>query len=267
MSLTQLRSGGGPFEGETEKDDVGAYYDVHRMFTEARRGVLSGQLAFLLIGRGRCNDLMIEDRKRVSIEASKVHAALTCDNTFNVSVMDVASTNGTFVNGARLLPYVPRALRDGDVIRFGREFIVDDGFQCINPLSFLWSARDPPPARARARPRTETFTRDTLMEHLMCPACADVLVSARVLACGHATCHACLVAWFTPTRRTCPLCRTEHPAGVRPAPCHTLDALADACMATNASVTERSMYERRVAHAKIADVIRARCEQVGAAKD
>jgi hypothetical protein len=260
MSLTQL---------QTDPDEAAgnAFYDVRRHFENARRDMRTSQLSFLLMGRGRSNDLLVEDRKRVNLEVSKVHAALTCDANFEASIMDVSSTNGTFVNGARLLPYVPRPLRDGDVVRFGREIIEEDGFTIANPLAFLWSATDPPAARPRARPRAEAVTRETALEHLACPMCAEPMVSARVLACSHASCHACLAAWFTPTRRTCPVCRAEQPAGVRPVPCHVIDVLVGEFMSAGGSVAERAAYARRVAHAKIAEEIRERCARIGAAKE
>lgn len=37
-----------------------------------------------------------------------------------LTLIDLASTNGTFLNGQRLLPKQPRVLRDGDEIRVGR---------------------------------------------------------------------------------------------------------------------------------------------------
>ena len=46
------------------------------------------------------------------------HASLTCNNG-QVSVSDMKSTNGTYVNGRRLDPNVPTPLNDGDKIRFG----------------------------------------------------------------------------------------------------------------------------------------------------
>jgi hypothetical protein len=260
MSLTQLLS-------DPDEEVGSAFYDVRLHFENARQSTLTSQLAFLLLGRGRSNDMLIEDHKRVNLEVSKVHAALTCDANFEVSIMDVSSTNGTFVNTVRLLPYVPRPLRDGDVIRFGREAIEDDGFTTMNPLCFLWSSKDPPITRPRVRPRAETVTRESALEHLACPMCTEPTLSARVLACGHASCHACLAAWFTPARRTCAVCRAEQPPGIRPVPCHVIDALVGAYMGAGGSVAERAAYERRVAHAKIAEAVRLRCDRIGAAKE
>lgn len=37
-----------------------------------------------------------------------------------LTLVDLQSTNGTFLNGQRLLPHQPRVLRDGDEVRMGR---------------------------------------------------------------------------------------------------------------------------------------------------
>ncbi|MCZ7539083.1 MAG: FHA domain-containing protein [Anaerolineae bacterium] len=37
-----------------------------------------------------------------------------------LTLVDLDSTNGTFLNGQRLIPHQPRVLRDGDEIRMGR---------------------------------------------------------------------------------------------------------------------------------------------------
>ncbi len=50
------------------------------------------------------------------------HASISCNNG-SVSVNDMKSTNGTYVNGRRIDPNVPTPLNDGDKIRFG-------GFTC-----------------------------------------------------------------------------------------------------------------------------------------
>jgi len=49
---------------------------------------------------------------------SRQHAALrrSGDNLF---IIDLDSTNGTYLNNDRLIPYQPRMLHDGDVLRFG----------------------------------------------------------------------------------------------------------------------------------------------------
>jgi pSer/pThr/pTyr-binding forkhead associated (FHA) protein len=49
---------------------------------------------------------------------SRRHAALY-RNSQVVTLVDLKSTNGTFINGTRLIPYQPRLLREGDEVRFG----------------------------------------------------------------------------------------------------------------------------------------------------
>ncbi len=65
----------------------------------------------LFIGRDLSNDIVINDP-----EISRRHARLFMQgNTF--ALEDLGSTNGTFVNGQRLMG--PNVLRPGDVITFG----------------------------------------------------------------------------------------------------------------------------------------------------
>ena len=50
---------------------------------------------------------------------SRQHAALEI-NEDTLMLLDVGSSNGTFLNGQRLLPNQPRVLRDGDEVRLGK---------------------------------------------------------------------------------------------------------------------------------------------------
>lgn len=50
---------------------------------------------------------------------SRRHAAVGFTSGTQVSVLDLGATHGTFLNGERLPPHVPRPLRDGDVLTFG----------------------------------------------------------------------------------------------------------------------------------------------------
>ena len=46
------------------------------------------------------------------------HATITCNDGV-LSVSDMKSTNGTYVNGQRIDPNMPKPVVDGDKIRFG----------------------------------------------------------------------------------------------------------------------------------------------------
>lgn len=52
-------------------------------------------------------------------ELSKEHLGLTQNNKGIVSVIDLASTNGTVVNGKELPPRTPRVLEVGEVVLAG----------------------------------------------------------------------------------------------------------------------------------------------------
>lgn len=50
---------------------------------------------------------------------SRIHAAIV-RNDDTLTLMDMGSSNGTHLNGQRLLPEQPRVLRDGDELRLGK---------------------------------------------------------------------------------------------------------------------------------------------------
>ena len=98
---------------------------------------LEGDL--ITIGRDATNSIQINDA-----EISRRHARLQFQGGKYV-IDDAGSTNGTHVNGQRILsPYV---LRAGDVVSFGEGIVL--GFDAVNfdPGATLASAR-PPAARA-----------------------------------------------------------------------------------------------------------------------
>ena len=66
------------------------------------------------VGRSRENDIMLATDNQVS----RYHATITWDG-YNCTIIDLVSSNGTFINGERLDPKVPRLLRDGDRVEFG----------------------------------------------------------------------------------------------------------------------------------------------------
>jgi hypothetical protein len=78
----------------------------------------------ILIGRGDIEsnnkpdvDLMMHSGREKGV--SRSHAALYRDDSL-FSIMDLNSTNGTYLNGVRLLPDHHHYLRDGDEICLGK---------------------------------------------------------------------------------------------------------------------------------------------------
>jgi pSer/pThr/pTyr-binding forkhead associated (FHA) protein len=68
------------------------------------------------IGRGTTNTVILQ-----SATVSRQHAKIKEENG-EFKVYDLASANGTFINGNKVLD--PVALKDGDVVRFGEaEFL------------------------------------------------------------------------------------------------------------------------------------------------
>jgi hypothetical protein len=67
----------------------------------------------LQIGRLPDNQLVVID-----VKASSHHAEIRPDAKF-YALVDLGSTNGTFVNEQRLIPHTPRTLNTGDSIRIG----------------------------------------------------------------------------------------------------------------------------------------------------
>ena len=65
------------------------------------------------VGRDRDNDIHVNREK-----ISRVHAEIRISPE-SVQLVDLNSTNGTYVNDVRLSPNEPTSLQDGDIIRFG----------------------------------------------------------------------------------------------------------------------------------------------------
>jgi pSer/pThr/pTyr-binding forkhead associated (FHA) protein/Fe-S-cluster-containing hydrogenase component 2/CRP-like cAMP-binding protein len=85
----------------------------------ATRGPLAGQVFPLAsdstLGRGDAATLRIDD-----LLLSAVHVRFEAQRDGGLSVKDLGSTNGSLLNGERLLPDAPRALRGGDRVAVGR---------------------------------------------------------------------------------------------------------------------------------------------------
>lgn len=66
------------------------------------------------VGRGSDNDLYLNHPS-----VSKVHAALVLNREGTLLVSDTGSTNGTYINGRRMVYGEARQIEDGDVVGFG----------------------------------------------------------------------------------------------------------------------------------------------------
>jgi hypothetical protein len=69
--------------------------------------------ASITLGRGAQNDVALEDDDFASIRHARIEPRRD-----GVWIEDIGSTNGTFVNGARLSK--PRRLKSGDIVRIGQ---------------------------------------------------------------------------------------------------------------------------------------------------
>jgi hypothetical protein len=95
----------------------------------------------IMMGRDVTNDIVIGDA-----EMSRQHARLTRTPGGYV-VEDLGSTNGTFVNGERLM--APRVLNPGDLVGMGETVTMT--FDAVSPESAATVAR-PPAGPAKAVP-------------------------------------------------------------------------------------------------------------------
>lgn len=78
----------------------------------------------ILIGRSDVGSIIIPDLDLASFGGaeqgvSRRHAMIRRGED-TLTLVDLESTNGTHLNGQRLIPNQPRVLRDGDEIRMGR---------------------------------------------------------------------------------------------------------------------------------------------------
>ncbi len=80
----------------------------------------------LAVGRGEENDVILPEPG-----VSRRHASVRIDESGNVWLTDLRSTNGTFRNGHRLPAHDSVRLLDGDRIRLGREVVLK--FACPVP--------------------------------------------------------------------------------------------------------------------------------------
>jgi pSer/pThr/pTyr-binding forkhead associated (FHA) protein len=91
----------------------------------------------LLLGRDPAESLVAAAFARYE-NVSRRHATVTMDDSGHASIRDENSTNGTFVNGDRVLPGVAVRLADGDVVRLAADVAADVLLprQLADPASF-----------------------------------------------------------------------------------------------------------------------------------
>ena len=78
----------------------------------------------LLLGRDPAESLVAAAFARYE-NVSRRHATVTMDDYGHPSIRDEGSTNGTFVNGDRVLPGIAVRLADGDVVRLAADVSAD----------------------------------------------------------------------------------------------------------------------------------------------
>lgn len=97
-----------------EKEEI-----TRGLYTEqGKLAVRLDKFPFVLGKKKEDTDYVLED-----YSASRVHARLT-EEEGSVFLEDLNSTNGTYKNGLRMLPYEKRQLEAEDVIRFGKTTFV-----------------------------------------------------------------------------------------------------------------------------------------------
>ncbi len=79
-------------------------------------------MKIIKIGRSLDNDIVISPREE---DVSKWHALLKIDNDGKVRISDLASTNGTFINGKRLEGSEEEVITPDDDVRLGIHYRID----------------------------------------------------------------------------------------------------------------------------------------------
>ena len=104
----------------------------------------------IFIGRDFSNEIVINDP-----EVSRKHARLTAQ-TGGYVLEDMGSTNGTFVNGQRLLG--PHLMRDGELVSFGENVSLTYEQLQFDPNATVVSPVNLPPYQAPASPYDTAYT-------------------------------------------------------------------------------------------------------------
>jgi len=102
-------------------DDQRVYLQVD---TSPQAIVLPRTKQTIVVGRAQSADqvqpdLDLSPYQAYKLGVSRQHAYLSRDDD-TITITDVGSANGTFVNGQRLTPHERRVLQDGDEVWFGQ---------------------------------------------------------------------------------------------------------------------------------------------------
>ena len=112
-----------PGEGDPAADAATVQLASHHFRLEQRQEGVSCafplQGALVTIGRSEANDIALAKK-----DVSRDHCRLEQTDD-GYAIADVGSRFGTLVNGERLAPDEPRALRDGDVVQLGERAVFD----------------------------------------------------------------------------------------------------------------------------------------------
>jgi hypothetical protein len=96
-------------------------------------------LGVTVIGRGADAGLILNDRR-----VSNPHARLDCDST-QCSITDLASTNGTRLNGQELAPNVPTVIPDQAEIRIVGFYLFFRQIKAVEPTPIPVEVEEPQP--------------------------------------------------------------------------------------------------------------------------
>ena len=91
-----------------------AHFVIHTLQGEKEFSLAAKN--YWTIGRSQENDVVIRDHSM-----SRNHAILQCNETVDYLLIDLGSSNGSFVNGKRVS--VPISLQNGDRILFGKSHV------------------------------------------------------------------------------------------------------------------------------------------------
>ena len=102
-----------PAEAAQEESVNAPSSSTKRWFLLNEEHFLNLQPGITKLGRGETNDIQVD-----SLKVSRLHAEISLSDD-KLEIVDLGTTNGTYVNGQRLLPHQPHELQVGDEIVLG----------------------------------------------------------------------------------------------------------------------------------------------------